>query len=69
VPTTVVPTKIWDDSGSGGGKPGSIWTVNSMDMMCVTAGHDRPTEVFYDINVQNLSLVGLLAVGNNNSSR
>jgi hypothetical protein len=23
----IVPKKIWDDSGAGGGKPGSMWTV------------------------------------------
>ena len=49
VPTSVIPTKVWDDTGAGGGKPGSIWTVNSLDMVAVVAGHEAPKEVFYDL--------------------
>ena len=26
------PIKIWDDVGAGGGKPGSIWVINSLGM-------------------------------------
>ena len=48
-PSKVVPTKIWDDSGAGGGKPGSIWIINSYDMITVVAGHEPPRgEEFYD---------------------
>jgi hypothetical protein len=47
VPTKVKPTKIWDDTGAGGGKPGSIWTVNSMDMIAVVPGHEAPKDEFY----------------------
>jgi hypothetical protein len=49
VPTSVTPTKVWDDTGAGGGKPGSIWTVNSLDMVAVVAGHEAPKEIFYDL--------------------
>jgi hypothetical protein len=49
VPTTVTPTKIWDDTGSGGGKPGSVWAINSMDLICVSAGHERPKETFFEL--------------------
>ena len=36
------PVKIWDDVGAGGGKPGSIWVINSLGMnalntMCIYA--------------------------------
>jgi hypothetical protein len=50
-PTTTKPTKVWDDTGAGGGKPGSIWRINNMDMICVVAGHDAPTKdgPFYDL--------------------
>jgi hypothetical protein len=49
IPSSVTPTKLWDDTGSGGGKPGSIWTVNSMDMMTIVAGHEPPKEIFYEL--------------------
>ena len=57
-PTTVHPTKIWDDSGAGGGKPGSIWTINSMDMVAVVVGHDPPKEEFYEFNSSRFFLEG-----------
>jgi hypothetical protein len=44
------PFKVWDDTGAGGGKPGSIWTINSMDMVAIVAGHEPPQESFYDLN-------------------
>ena len=49
VKSKVSPMKIWDDSGAGGGKPGSIWTINSMDMVCFVAGHEPPTEPGYEL--------------------
>lgn len=49
VPSSITPTKIWDDTGAGGGKPGSIWTVNALDMVAVVAGHEAPKEIFYDM--------------------
>jgi len=57
-PTTVHPTKVWDDSGAGGGKPGSIWTINSMDMVAVVVGHDPPKEEFYEFNSSRFFLEG-----------
>lgn len=45
----MAPQKIWDDSGAGGGKPGSIWTINSMDMFYVVPGHDSPAEPAYEL--------------------
>jgi hypothetical protein len=44
------PVKLWDDSGAGGGKPGSIWLINSYDMIAVVAGHDAPREDFYELH-------------------
>lgn len=55
-PTRVPPAKIWDDTGAGGGKPGSIWTINSMDMIAVVPGHDPPTDIFYDLNANRFFL-------------
>jgi hypothetical protein len=52
VPTTTTPRKLWDDSGAGGGKPGSMWLINSMDMAVVVAGHEPPTEVYYEFASQ-----------------
>jgi hypothetical protein len=49
VKSKVTPVKIWDDVGAGGGKPGSIWTINSMDMIAVVAGYDAPTEPRYEL--------------------
>ena len=49
-PSKKPPFKIWDDTGSGGGKPGSFWIINSMDMLCVVAGHEPPQDTFYDLN-------------------
>ena len=48
-PTSISPIKLWDDTGSAGGRPGSIWVINSMDMICVTAGHEAPKETFYEL--------------------
>jgi hypothetical protein len=42
------PHKIWDDSGAGGGRPGSVWIVSSLNLISVIAGHDPPTEEHYD---------------------
>jgi hypothetical protein len=56
IPTKVVPTQIWNDTGAGGGKPGSMWTINSLDMMAIVPGHDKPTEVFYELNAARFFL-------------
>jgi len=48
--------KIWDDSGGGGGRPGSIWTINSTSLVAVTAGHDAPKDVFYELSSQRFFL-------------
>ena len=50
IPSKKAPFKIWDDTGAGGGKPGSIWTINSMDMVAIVAGHEPPQDSFYDLN-------------------
>lgn len=57
-PTKTAPYKVWDDTGAGGGKPGSIWTINSMDMLTVVTGHDPPTETFFDLNSARFFLDG-----------
>ena len=49
VKSKVAPRKIWDDTGAGGGKPGSIWIINSLEMLAIVPGHDTPTDDFYDL--------------------
>jgi Ca2+-binding EF-hand superfamily protein len=44
----LVPEKIWDDAGSGGQK-GSFWTVNSLNLLWATEGHDMPSGPFYEL--------------------
>lgn len=51
-PSKFIPVKIWDDTGAGGGKPGSIWIVNSMGMFAVSTGPDKPTDTYYDIQTK-----------------
>ena len=53
---------MWDDSGAGGGKPGSIWTVNSLDMVAIVPGHDAPKEIFYEFKKKDFSLEGMLPI-------
>ena len=38
VPSKYEPKLIWEDSGAGG-KKGSMWLINSMELMAVTEGH------------------------------
>lgn len=49
-PSKTPPFKVWDDTGAGGGKPGSIWTINAMDMIAVVPGHEPPKDAFYDLS-------------------
>jgi len=56
-PSITLPLKIWDDTGSLGGKPGSIWTINSLGLIAVVPGHEPPTEQFFDINAAKFDLV------------
>jgi hypothetical protein len=50
VPAKTAPVKVWDDTGAGGGRPGSIWIINSMDMIAVTTGHEPPKDTFYEVS-------------------
>ena len=43
------PTQIWNDIGAGGGKPGSMWTINSLNMVAIVTGHDAPKDVYYEL--------------------
>jgi len=42
VSSKMQPIKIWDDTGSGGGKPGSLWLINDMNMVVMVTGHEPP---------------------------
>ena len=39
-PSSKPPQKVWDDTGSGGGKAGSMWIVNDMNMLVLIPGHE-----------------------------
>jgi len=41
--------QVWNDTGAGGGRPGSFWEVNSMGLVQVVAGHDAPRENCYEL--------------------
>jgi len=54
-PTTQEPRLVWTDSGAGGGRPGSIWAINSLDFVYVHPGHEPPTGVtFYELSHQRM---------------
>jgi len=42
------PVLLWDDGGMGG-KPGSIWVVNAMQLLWVAVGHNIPEETFWEL--------------------
>ncbi len=57
-PTKQAPVKIWDDTGAGGGKPASMWIINSLGMVAIVSGHDAPTDTFYDLQSARFFLDG-----------
>ena len=63
VPTKFVPIKVWDDSGGGGGRPGSVWIINSLDLIAVVAGPEPPKDAFYDLCSQRVFLDGSMISG------
>jgi hypothetical protein len=48
IPSKFEPRMIWDDSGAGG-KKGSVWAINSMQLMGVTPGHEKPQGAFFEM--------------------
>jgi hypothetical protein len=52
------PSKIWDDTGAGGGKPASMWIINSLGMVTVVTGHEAPSDNFYDLSSSRFFLDG-----------
>lgn len=56
IPSSTAPVQIWDDTGSGGGKPGSMWIINSMQMVAVVAGHEPPKEAFFELRHRRFML-------------
>lgn len=69
VKSKFVPVKVWDDSGAGGGKPGSMWIINSLQMMAIVPGHDAPRDDYYDINSARFFLEGFQMSNSNISSK
>jgi hypothetical protein len=37
-PSKLKPVKLWDDTGAGGGRPGSAWIINELNMIAIVAG-------------------------------
>ena len=46
--TKLPPKPVWEDSGTGG-RPGSVWSINAMNLIALAKGHDAPQEMFYDL--------------------
>jgi hypothetical protein len=59
LPSKQSPVKIWDDTGAGGGKPASMWIINSLGMVAIVAGHEPPTETYYDLSSGRFFLEGM----------
>jgi hypothetical protein len=47
-PATYKPDCIWDDAGTGGRK-GSFWIMNTMQLMQVSDGHEKPKGEFWEL--------------------
>ena len=47
--TKLAPRQIWNDAGGGGGKPGSMWVINSLNMVAVIPGQEPPKEPSYEL--------------------
>ena len=58
--SSLAPQKVWDDAGSSGTE-GSIWIVNNLRLIAVTAGHDAPAGPFYELKAERAHLSELLA--------
>ena len=48
-PASIKPKKVWEDAGASGGKKGSIWIVNTMQLIAVSASHDEPQGEFWEL--------------------
>lgn len=53
-PGAQAPAHLWDDSGSGG-KPGSIWLVNSSQVLWAAVGHCPPHETAWELATESIS--------------
>jgi hypothetical protein len=49
------PKLVWEDSGTGG-RPGSVWSVNTCNQITLAKGHDAPQEMFYDVRAERFFL-------------
>ena len=60
IPCQTPPVKLWDDTGAGGGKAGSMWVINNMNMVIVVSGHSPPpSEECLEFNSGKFFLEGL----------
>jgi len=44
------PALKWNDAGLGG-RRGSMWTVNRLNLMAFAQGHEKPRESFFDLKI------------------
>lgn len=59
-PSDVEPECLWKDSGMGG-EAGSVWRVNSMQLVVATKGHTRPAGPFYELIDKSFTLLEVAA--------
>ena len=45
------PALQWNDAGLGG-RRGSMWTVNRLNLMAFSQGHEKPRESFFDLKIR-----------------
>mmetsp|Transcript_25378 Transcript_25378/g.37606 ORF Transcript_25378/g.37606 Transcript_25378/m.37606 type:complete len:717 (+) Transcript_25378:1050-3200(+) len=58
--------KVWDDSGSGG-REGSIWVFNTMNLVGFVSGHDPPTSHPWDLRSRRFFLRDFTNIKNGGS--
>ena len=57
--SSFVPQQVWDDTGAGGGKPGSMWAINKQGLIVFVPGHEPPKEDFYDFSATQPMMKGI----------
>jgi len=66
VPTKAKPQRIWDSSGIGG-KKGSFWIMNSLQLLAVTEGFDPPQGEYYELKAPRLITGDLFVLSKGNT--
>lgn len=53
--STFAPRQIWTEAGLGG-RPGSMWIINSLGLMSVVPGHHPPTDGLWELKEEKFNL-------------